>query len=99
MNRELLKRPFIYTIACDIVSDLKKIRENEIIKKVVSICSNSFSVGSILLWPTVVRYFLFVPSMTDGKIKAVISGSGHVYYTGNPEIEKTVIGSGGVIER
>jgi hypothetical protein len=36
---------------------------------------------------------------TDGKIKAVISGSGHVYYTGNPEIEKTVLGSGGVTER
>lgn len=36
---------------------------------------------------------------TDGKIKAFISGSGHVYYSGNPEIEKTVLGTGGVVER
>jgi len=33
---------------------------------------------------------------TDGSIKATILGSGHVYYTGNPDIEKSGIGSGSV---
>jgi len=34
---------------------------------------------------------------SDGKIKAVISGSGHVYYNGNAEVDETVlIGSGRV---
>lgn len=32
----------------------------------------------------------------EGNIKALISGSGHVYYSGNPGIEQRVIGSGGV---
>jgi len=37
---------------------------------------------------------------TDGNIKAVISGSGHVYYTGNPEINETILlGSGRVSKR
>ncbi|TKC08974.1 head GIN domain-containing protein [Pedobacter frigoris] len=37
---------------------------------------------------------------TDGNIKAVISGSGHVYYSGNPEINETVLlGSGRVSKR
>jgi len=37
-----------------------------------------------------------ISAKVTGEIKAFISGSGHVYYSGNPSIEQKVIGSGGV---
>lgn len=33
------------------------------------------------------------------KINAFISGSGHIYYSGDAEVKETVIGSGGVIKK
>ncbi|HKG08239.1 MAG TPA: head GIN domain-containing protein [Pedobacter sp.] len=39
-----------------------------------------------------------ISAKVSGNIKALISGSGHVYYTGNPSIEQKVLGSGGVSE-
>ncbi len=40
-----------------------------------------------------------VNMQVSDKLDAVISGSGSIYYTGNPHIQKRIVGSGGVNKR
>lgn len=67
-NNEVVSKPLIKPIAEVKLSDLKNIHAKTVIPNVISIETNSFTVGKNLPFATISKCFLFVLKMMDGSI-------------------------------